>query len=294
MAIDREGSKKSKSSATQDPTLVAAVIDDKKKKIVTKKAAAKKSAAVSPKSTKKTRGSKLDAPKKAPVKKKAAPKLPKTEREWITYIEKSTVADLLQLAGGKQKLSLPAQHALKKKMAELQTLLSDLPTDYNGWLDFFSTMTRDETEKYMEDHVLTLDNPARAAGQRWILIYENPVLIDRLVTSRLQQEKKEDVGSILAAARSGDRQKTFEAARDNLAYKLEEGAGARDMSVLFKQLNDVMLTLDEIYREKGIKDEGNSSIRKLLIKSRKMAARPKARQAAMTIAEAEAEDEDDE
>lgn len=283
MAIDREGSKKPKAANTKDPTPVAAVLDSKKKKLAAKKSPAKKAPA-----------KKKTAAKKTTAKKKAAPKLPKTEREWITYIEKSTVADLLAMAGGKQKLTLPAQHALKKKMAELHNLLTDLPTDFNGWLDFFSTMTRDETEKYMEDHVLTLDNPARAAGQRWILIYENPVLIDRLVTSRLQQEKKEDVGSILAAARSGDRQKTFEAARDNLAYKLEEGAGARDMSVLFKQLNDVMLTLDEIYREKGIKDEGNSSIRKLLIKSRKMASRPKARQAAMTIAEAEAEDEDDE
>jgi hypothetical protein len=283
VAIDREGSKKPKTADTKDPTPVAAVLDKKKKAIAAKKTPAKKAPA-----------KKKTAAKKPAAKKKAAPKLPKTEREWITYIEKSTVADLLAMAGGKQKLTLPAQHALKKKMAELHNLLVDLPTDFNGWLDFFSTMTRDETEKYMEEHVLTLDNPARAAGQRWILIYENPVLIDRLVTSRLQQEKKEDVGSILAAARSGDRQKTFEAARDNLAYKLEEGAGARDMSVLFKQLNDVMLTLDEIYREKGIKDEGNSSIRKLLIKSRKMASRPKARQAAMTIAEAEAEDEDDE
>jgi hypothetical protein len=74
---------------------------------------------------------------------------------------------------------------------------------------------------------------------------------------------------------------------------LEDGSGARDMTVLIKQLNETMVQLDELYREAGLKDDSGSSIRKLLMRSRKMAARPKARQAAITIDDAEADDDEE-
>lgn len=295
MAIKRpDRSEKPTQPKGIDPTPVAEILDDKKKKLNTKK----KSTAADAKTNnpEKPDSSKKKTPaKKKPAKKKAAPKVPKNEREWIIYIEKMSVGAMLQFLDSKSgKLNKMAQSVIKKKLAEMTKLVTDLPTEYNGWLEYFSTMTRNETEEYMEAHVLTLDNEAVAAGNRWLHIYENPTLIDRIVNSRLQQEKSEEVGDILKAAKSGDRLKTFEAIRDNLAYKLQDGTGARDMTVLFKQLNEVMVTLDELYRETGQKDADHSSIRKLLIKSRKMASRPRARQAEMTIADAEAGMDDDE
>lgn len=297
MAIERpEGSKKPTQIKGKDPVAVAAVLDDKKKSLAAKKKSAEADAKKSPKKTSAT-SKKATAAKKSrtsTAKKKAAPKLPKNEREWINYLDGMKLPQLIAFLESKAgKLNVTAQTIVQKRISELTQLITALPSDYNGWLDYFSSMTPDETELFLLNHVLSLDNEAVAAGKRWAQIYENPALIDRMVTSKLQQEKSQEVGSILTAAKSGDRIKTFEVLRDNLAYKLEDGSGARDMTVLIKQLNETMVTLDELYRERGDKDDGNSSIRKLLIRSRKMASRPRARQAAMTIAEAEAEEDDE-
>lgn len=263
---------------------MADLVNAKKKALASKKR----------KSTAADKSKKPATKKKTAAKKKAVPKLPRNEKEWIKYIEAMTLGDLLSFIDSKAgKLNVTAQAVIKRKIDDMTKLVSDLPSDYNGWLEYFSSMTPDETDQFLVAHVLTLDNEAVAAGKRWAQIYENPALIDRMVTSKLKQEQREEIGNILTAAKSGDRIKTFEALRDNLAYKLEDGSGARDMTVLIKQLNEVMVTLDELYREAGVKDDSGSSIRKLLIRSRKMAQRPKARQAAMTIAEAE-EDDDDE
>lgn len=286
MAIDRvdSASAESKKQTTDEATPVAAIVDRKKKSLVSKKNA------------KKAPAKKKPAAKKSPAKKKAPakPKAPKTEREWISFVEKSSFSDLkalLESKGG--KLNVMAMNAVNQQMNALLKLTAAVPTDYNGWLEYFSDMTRDETEEFMETHKLTLDNEAVAAGKRWLMIYENPALIDRIVQGRLQQQKSEEIGSILVAAKSRDRIQTFEALRDNIAYKLEDGTGARDMTVMIKQLNEVMSTLDELYREAGVKDDQNSSIRKLLVKSRKLASRPRASQAAQTIDDVESMEDDD-
>lgn len=293
---DREQAGQQKKKANE-ATPVAAIVNEKKKSMVRKKPEHEKksTAADAKKKTGSPKKTSVASKKKAPAKRKpAAPKTPKNEREWITYIEGMKLADLLAFLDSKHgKLNVTAQTVIKKKIEEMTRLLTTLPNDYNGWLEFFSTMTPDETERFLDTHVLTLDNKAVAAGKRWAQIYDNAALIDRMITSKLQQEKSEDISSILDAAKSGDRIRTFEALRDNIAYKLEEGSGARDMTVLMKQLNEAMVTLDELYREAGLKDESGSSIRKLLMRSRKMASRPKARQAATTIEDAEADEDDD-
>jgi len=290
------GPRKKKDSG--DAVAVATVIDTKKKAIASKKSTKKSAEADSKNSltTNKKQGSKKPATnkkdKKAPAKKRVT--APKNEREWIQHIEGMKLSDLLSFLESKGgKLNVTALSAVNGSVAKINRMLTPLPSDYNAWLDYFSSMTNSETETFLETHVLTLDNEAVAAGKRWLQIYENPALIDRIVTSRLQQAKSEEIGNILTAAKSGDRIKTFEALRDNLAYKLQDGSGARDMTVLIKQLNEVMVTLDELYRETGRKDDGNSSIRKLLVRSRKMASRPRASQAATKISDVESDDDEE-
>ena len=268
-----------------DATAVAVIIDTKKKALSSKKST--KSTEVKTK-----KATKQSIKKKAPVKKKVT--APKNEREWIKYIEGMKLSELMSFLESKGgKLNVTALAVVNSHVTKITKLLAPLPSDHNGWLDYFSSMTNSETETFLETHVLTLDNEAVAAGKRWLQIYENPALIDRIVTSRLQQAKSEEVGNILTAAKSGDRIKTFEALRDNLAYKLQDGSGARDMTVLIKQLNEVMVTLDELYRETGQKDDQNSSIRKLLVRSRKMASRPRASQAATKISDVESGDDEE-
>lgn len=268
-----------------DATAVATVLDTKKKALSSKRST--KSTEVKPK-----KATKPSTKKKAPAKKKVT--APKNEREWIKYIEGMKLSELMSFLESKGgKLNVTALAVVNSHVTKITKSLAPLPSDHNGWLDYFSSMTNSETETFLETHVLTLDNEAVAAGKRWLQIYENPALIDRIVTSRLQQAKSEEVGNILTAAKSGDRIKTFEALRDNLAYKLQDGSGARDMTVLIKQLNEVMVTLDELYRETGQKDDQNSSIRKLLVRSRKMASRPRASQAATKISDVESGDDEE-
>lgn len=252
----------------------------------------KKKPNVNKRSTKSTEAKKKKTTSRSTKAKKAAP--PKTEREWINHINEMKFGDLISfMSDNDGKLNVTALSVVNSNITKLTQSISGFPADYNGWLEFFSGMTRNETEQFMETHVMTLDNEAVAAGKRWLEIYDKPSLIDRIVSSRLQQAKTEEVGNILTAAKSGDRVKTFEALRDNLAYKLQDGSGARDMTVLIKQLNEVMVTLDELYRETGQKDDSGSSIRKLLLRSRKMASRPRASQAAATIEDVENMEDDE-
>lgn len=275
-------SNNSKSSENPDSSNV-----NKKARIVDKS-----KANVNKRSSKSTEVKKKKATSRSSKPKKNAP--PKTEREWINHINEMKVGDLISfISDNAGKLNVTALSVINSNITKLTQSITGFPVDYNGWLEFFSSMTRNETEQFMDTHIMTLDNEAVAAGKRWLQIYDNPTLIDRIVTSRLQQTKSEEVGDILVAAKSGDRVKTFEALRDNLAYKLQDGSGARDMTVLIKQLNEVMVTLDELYRETGQKDDSGSSIRKLLLRSRKMASRPRASQAAATIEDVESMEDDE-
>lgn len=238
--------------------------------------------------------------KKAPAKKKSPPKerglLPpkhlKSESDWKSYIQSVAIGKAIDYLEKKpEKISTTLAVVLRHLAHKILKLLEDKPNNHNDWLEFFSTMTPEETEQFLDDHSGSLDNEANAAGRRWLLIADNPAMIDKIVNTRLEQRKTEELGDIMAASKSGDRVQLFEAIRDNIAYKISENAGARDMTVLIKQLNEVTLTLDELYRARGDKGDGNSSVRKLLIKSRKRAARPKASQAASKISDEE-DDED--
>lgn len=284
MAIQRPAAdKKTGPKNKEQIASVGDVIEQKQKKLAT---------------TKKTTAKK-PATKKAPANKKAAkketgllpPKHLKSEGDWKSYLQSVSIAKVVDYLEKKpERINVTLALVLRRIAHKILKLTEKQPNNYNDWLEFFSSMTPEETETFLTDHNGSLDNEASAAGERWLLIKDNPTLIDKIVNSRLEQRKTEELGDIMAASKSGDRVALFEAIRDNIAYKISENAGARDMTVLIKQLNEVTLTLDELYRARGDKGDGNSSVRKLLLKSRKRASRPKASQAAKRISD----DEDDE
>lgn len=216
------------------------------------------------------------------------PKL-ETEADWLKYLDGVSIAQLSQMLENRAPDAIDVEFGLALRLIANRLLkpLEKLPSDHNGWLEYFSTMTREETESFIETH--RLDNEAKAAGMRWLQIAENPALIDKIINSRLQSSKAEELGDIMTAAKSGDDLQLYEAIRNNIAWKIQEGSGARDMSVLIKQLNEVTTHLNSIYRERGMKDDQQSNIRKLLVTARQRSRRPK-QQAKMTISDFEDDD----
>lgn len=215
----------------------------------------------------------------------------KSETDWIQWLRGVSIAQVSEYLEGKSPDSLDVTQslALRTLATKILKATDKLPDGFNEWLEFFSSMTRSQTELFIHTHSETMDNEAMAAGMRWLQIAENPALIDKIVNSRLENRKTEELGDIMTAAKSGDDLVLYEAIRNNIAWKIQEGSGARDMSVLIKQLNEVTTHLNAIYRERGMKDDQQNNIRKLLVSARQRARRPK-QQATVTISDYEEDD----
>lgn len=292
MAIIRPARKSGPKRKTAEVTKVAAVIDTKKAQIEKKQVQAKsKSDLKKDKVLAKPAASKK---KKAPAKPKllSPPKDLKTEDQWIQFLNGETIAKVSQWLEKQTPASIDVTMALAlRKIANtILKATEKQPDGFNEWLDYFSGMTPAATEDFLEEHDLWLDNEAGAAGKRWLQIRDNPALIDKIVNSRLESRKMEEIGDIMAAAKSGDDLRLYETIRNNLAYKIQDGAGSRDTSALIKQLNEVTAQLNGIYRERGMKDTQQDNIRKLLMNARQRSRRPK-QQAVMRLSDIEAGEE---
>lgn len=295
MAIIRPARKGGPKRKTAEVTKVAAVIDTKKAQIEKKQAAkVNKTPEKVDKPKANVNKKKTPAKKKSPSKPKllSPPKDLKTEAQWIQYLSGESIAKVSQWLEKQTPASIDVTMALALRQIANRILKATekQPDGFNEWLDYFSSMTRAETEAFIETHRESLDNEAMAAGMRWLQIAENPALIDKIVNSRLESRKMEEIGDIMAAAKSGDDLQLYEAIRNNLAYKIQDGAGSRDMSALIKQLNEVTVHLNGIYRERGMKDSQQDNIRKLLVNARQRSRRPK-QQAVMRLSDLEAGEE---
>lgn len=288
MAIIRPARKGGPKRKTAEVTKVAAVIDTKKAQIEKKQAVTKKQTVEKKKPVQEKK--KSPPKKKAPAKPKllSPPKDLKTEAQWIQYLSGESIGKVSEWLEKQTPDSIDITMALSLRTIANRILKATdkKPDGFNEWLDYFSSMTRAETEAFIETHRESLDNEAMAAGMRWLQIAENPALIDKIVNSRLESRKMEEIGDIMAAAKSGDDLKLYEAIRNNLAYKIQDGAGSRDMSALIKQLNEVTTHLNAIYRERGMKDTQQDNIRKLLVNARQRSRRPK-QQAVLKLSDLE-------
>lgn len=69
------------------------------------------------------------------------------------------------------------------------------------------------------------------------------------------REGGEVMGNLCIAARSGNRRKTLEELRDQLAYQIERTESGRDMAALTKRLMEVISELDGLPDESAAPDE---------------------------------------
>lgn len=220
------------------------------------------------------------------------PKKLSSESDWLHYLNGVSIKQVSDYLESNSLDTIDVTQALVLKTLATKILksLAKTPNGFNEWLEYFSGMTPAQTEDFLEAHANTMDNEAEAAGKRWLQIRDNPALIDKIVNSRLQSSKQEEIGDIMEAAKSGDDLLLYQALRNNIAWKIQDGAGARDTTPLIKQLNEVTAHLNVIYRERGIKDDAkDSNIRKLLINARHRNRRPK-QQAIKTISDMEDDD----
>lgn len=201
------------------PTAVSEVIKAKKKVVkATKKSAQKKPA---PKATRKV---------------KAVVTVAEFER-WF-YDQPSNIFVQLTETWNEKNLKV----RLKKQQ------------DYDHWFDYFKTLPPATIRLLFRTGQNNLPTEAYAALSRWVDIISNPARIDKIHQAAMLRPKTTKDG-ILAMARSNDRLGVLRATRDQLAEKIEKGAGARDTAALARELTEVMTQIAEFEKRLGPKKE---------------------------------------
>ena len=71
------------------------------------------------------------------------------------------------------------------------------------------------------------------------------------------------MGNLCAAARSGDRRKTLEELRDQVAYQIERTDSGRDMAALTRRLMEIIAELDGLPNENAEPDDMDDALDEL-------------------------------
>jgi hypothetical protein len=130
-----------------------------------------------------------------------------------------------------------------------------IPThdDYDEWLNYFKRLSPRIVQTLAKTGVDFLPTDGYAALSRWHDIVKNPHRIDKIhqagLTRTPQGGKKQK--SIVELSQSNDRVGVLKAVRDEIAMKLQKGAGARDTAALSKELTLVMAQISDIEKRQG-------------------------------------------
>lgn len=119
--------------------------------------------------------------------------------------------------------------------------------DYDGWLNYFKTLSVSQLRLLSETGLDILPAEAYAALSFWRDVMTNPSRIKNIHRAGLTTGKTEK--TIVDFAKANDRLGVLEALRDELASKLQQGAGARDAGALAAQLTEIMTQI-EVYRKR--------------------------------------------
>lgn len=100
----------------------------------------------------------------------------------------------------------------------------------------------------------SLNTEAYAALARWKDIIETPGRIDKIYQAGLTKPKTEQK-SIIELAKSNDKLGLLYAVRDQIAEKLEKGAGARDTANLAREMGEILDQISETEKRQGPKKD---------------------------------------
>lgn len=174
------------------------------------------------------------------TRKKAAPKKPViTDRDFADYFFKMPYTKFIQLT---QEWN---EENLKIKLQNHDS--------YDGWLNYFKTLSPRKVQMMAKTGLDILPTEGYAALSRWHDIITNPGRIDKIHRAGLTTGKTDK--TIVDFAKANDRLGVLESLRDQLALKLQQGAGARDAGQLAAQMMEVMTQIDIQTRKQAPKQE---------------------------------------
>ena len=128
--------------------------------------------------------------------------------------------------------------------------------NYDDWLNYFKTMPTSHIRMLVATGQDILNAEAYAALSRWRDIISNPHRIEKIHKSGLTNKNKTKAnGGIVALALKNDRLGVLKATRDQIAEKLEKGAGARDTAALAREMTEIMTQIADYEKRLGPKKE---------------------------------------
>lgn len=145
--------------------------------------------------------------------------------------------------------------ALQKEWVENKLKIVIKPqSNYDEWLNYFKTLSPNAIKLLAATGQDFLTTEAYAALSRWHDIISNPHRIEKIHQSGLTKPKgAKDSSSIVAMALANDRLGVLRATRDQIAEKLEKGAGARDTAALAREMTEIMTQIADYEKRAGPK-----------------------------------------
>lgn len=181
-------------------------------------------------------------PPKKVVKKRPAPKPKKpvfTSKDFEQFFYALELPDFIQYT------QLWNETRLKIKIPKY--------TDYDQWLNYFKKLSPNVIKQLAISGLDFLPTEGYAALSRWHDIIKSPHRIDKIHQAGLTKPPEKNKQDIIALARKNDRMGVLCAVRDQLAEKLQKGAGARDMAALAREMGDVLDQIAELEKRSGPK-----------------------------------------
>jgi hypothetical protein len=131
---------------------------------------------------------------------------------------------------------------------------TDIPklASYDEWLNYFKTLSPLQIKALGDVGQGFLSTEAYAALTRWADILKSPHRIDKIYQAGLTKPKTEQK-SIIELAKSNDKLGLLYAIRDQIAEKLEKGAGARDTANLAREMGEILDQISEAEKRQGPK-----------------------------------------
>lgn len=151
---------------------------------------------------------------------------------------------------------------LCKKWVERNTEI-DLPelNGYDDWLNYFKKLPPASIRQMAVIGQAFMPTEAYAALTRWADILKSPHRIDKIYQAGLTKKKGEQK-SIIELAQSNDKLGLLYAVRDQVAEKLDRGAGARDTANLAREMGEILDQISEAEKRQGPKK--NTKLAELL------------------------------
>lgn len=127
--------------------------------------------------------------------------------------------------------------------------------DYDGWLNYFKTMPARTLQTLSNTAMDVLPTDGYTALLRWRDIIKNPHRIDKIHMAALTDPERGKASNIVAMAAGNDRLGVLKAIRQQLAERIEKGAGARDTAALAEQMTEIMTQIADLEKRLGPKQD---------------------------------------